>query len=61
MVVKELLPGALDGRKWIYSDSPVMAIDEEAAKKYEDTLPKLEKKHLPSQEEFYILSNSFVE
>ena len=26
MLVKELVPGALDGRKWVYRDSPVMAL-----------------------------------
>lgn len=61
MLVKELIPGALDGRKWFYYDSPVMHISEEEARKYDDGLEKLEKKHLPSQEEFYIMSRSFVE
>ena len=61
MLVKELVPGALDGRKWIYRDSPVMAISEEDARRYDDTLEKLEKRWLPSQEEFYILSHSSVE
>lgn len=61
MLVKELIPGALDGRKWFYYDSPVMHISEEEARKYDDGLERLEKKHLPSQEEFYIMSRSFVE
>ena len=61
MLVKELVPGALDGRKWVYRDSPVMAFSEEEAQRYDDTLEKLEKKWQPSQEEFYILSHSFVE
>ena len=61
MLAKELAPGALDGRKWIYRDSPVMAISEEDARRYDDTLEKLEKRWLPSQEEFYILSHSSVE
>ena len=61
MLVRELVPGALDGRRWVYRDSPVMAIDEEAARRYDDTLPPMEKKHLPSQEEFYIMSHSFME
>lgn len=60
MMVKELVSGALDGRKWEYSDSPVMAISEEDAQRYDDSLEKMEKKHLPSQEEFYILSQSFL-
>ena len=50
MMVKELTPHALDGRKWFYYDSPVMAVSEEEAQKYDDTLEKLEKKFLPSQE-----------
>lgn len=61
MMVKELLPGALAGHKWTYQDSPVMAVSEEEAKRYDDTLEKMEKKHQPSQEEFYIMSHSFLE
>lgn len=61
MLVKELKPGALDGRKWFYYDSPVMSISEAAAQAYDDSLEPLEKKQLPSQEEFYIMSHSFVE
>ncbi len=61
MMVKELKEGALDGRRWVYRDSPVMAIDEEEAQRYDDALEPMERKHLPSQEEFYIMSHSFVE
>ena len=61
MLVKELIPGALAGRRWTYHDSPVMAISEEEALRYDDTLPPMERCHRPSQEEFYILSHSFVE
>ena len=61
MMVKELIPDVLDGRKWFYHDSPVMAISEEVAQRYDDTLEKLEKKWQPSQEEFYIMSQSFLE
>ena len=61
MLVKELLPGALAGRRWTYRDSPVMAISEEEALRYDSTLPPMERCHRPSQEEFYILSRSFVE
>ena len=60
MMVKELKEGVLDGRKWIYYDSPVMKIDEKKAKEYDNTLEKMEKKHTPSQEEFYILSQSII-
>lgn len=61
MMVKELAPNRLDGRKWFYYDSPIMAISEEEARKYDDTLEKMEKKHQPSQEEFYILSHAFID
>lgn len=60
MLVKELIPNALAGHKWIYQGSPVMAISEEAAHDYDDTLEKMEKKYQPSQDEFYIMSHSFV-
>lgn len=61
MMVKELLPNTLAGHKWIYQDSPVMAVSEEAAYSYDDTLEKMEKKYQPSQEEFYIMSHAFIE
>lgn len=60
MMVKELKPGVLDKRKWIYFDSPVMELDEEEAQKYDDGLEKMERKYQPSQEEFYIYSHSFI-
>ena len=61
MMVKELVPNVLDGRKWFYFDSPVMAISEKDAEKYDNTLEKMEKKYQKSQEEFFIMSHSFVE
>ena len=61
MMVKELIPHVLDGHTWIYYDSPVMAISKEEAERYDTTLEPLEKKYLPSQDEFYIMSRSFVE
>ncbi|HIX59859.1 MAG TPA: N-acetyltransferase [Candidatus Blautia gallistercoris] len=61
MLVKELIPGCLDGRRWFYYDSPVMAVSEEAAEQYDSTLEKKEKAYRPSQEAFYIMSHSFVE
>ena len=61
MMVKELIPGVLDGRKWIYKDSPGMEFSEAEAFKYDETLEKMEKKYKPSQDEFYIMSHSFIE
>ena len=60
MMVKALREGALDGRKWFYRDSPVMQIDEAEAQRFDEGLEKMEKKHQPSQEEFYILSQSVL-
>ena len=60
MLVKELRPGALDGGPWVYRDSPVMQIDEKAARRYDDRLPPMERRGLPCQEEFYILSHSVL-
>lgn len=61
MLVKELVPGVLEGKKWVYHDSPVMQISEEEAQRYDDSLEPLEKKYQPSQDEFYIMSQSFIE
>lgn len=61
MLIRELKPGVLDGRKWHYKDSPVMAVPPEDANAYDDTLMPKERKHTPTQEEFYIMSHSFVE
>lgn len=61
MLVKELREGALDGRKWVYRDSPVMSASEEEALAYDSKLPPITRECRPSQEEFYIISHSFVE
>ncbi len=61
MLVKELKTGALDGRKRYYKGSPVMEVLPEHANAYDDTLPPKERKYTPTQEEFYIMSHSFVE
>ena len=60
MLVKELRTGVLDGRKWTYCGSPVMNIDEEKARLFDESLERLQEETRPSQEEFYILSNSFL-
>lgn len=61
MMVKELISHSLAGHTWTYQDSPVMAINEAEAKRYDDMLEPMEKKYLPSQDEFYIMSHSFIE
>ena len=61
MMVKELKPDALDGRKWVYYQSPVFEINEEEAGNFDADLEKWEKKYQPSQEEFFILSHSNIQ
>lgn len=61
MMVKELKPDALDGRKWTYYDSPVMQIDEQEAERFDEGFEKLEKKYQTSQEEFYIHFHSTLQ
>lgn len=61
MLVKELQPGVLDGRKWFYYDSPVMQVDEQEAQRFDESLEKMEKKFQPSQEEFYIHCHSVIQ
>jgi len=61
MMVKELKPDVLDGRKWAYYQSPVFEIDELEAGRFDEGLESLEKKYQPSQEEFYIHSHSIIQ
>lgn len=61
MLVKELKEGALDGRNWIYYESPAFAIDEAKAEAFDESFEKREKRYQPSQEEFYIHSHSVVQ
>lgn len=61
MMVKELKPGVLDGRKWVYYQSPVFEFDEQEAENFDKGLERLEKKYQPSQEEFYIHSHSIIQ
>lgn len=61
MMVKELVPDALGGRSWSYQGSPAMDICKEDARRYDDTLEKMEKKYRPCQEDFYIMSHAFIE
>ena len=61
MLVKELKPGALGGKKWAYYESPVMQIDLQEAEEFDKKLEPMEKAEQPSQEEFYILSHSVID
>ena len=60
MMVKELKVGVLDGKKWIYHESPVFDINEQEAEAFDQELEPMEKKYQLSREEFYIYSHSVI-
>ena len=61
MLVKELVPGALAGKKWVYRQSPAFEFDEQEALRFDASLPEQpEKRVLPCQETFYILSSAVL-
>ncbi len=61
LLVKELVPGALDGRKWYFYESPVGELmSEEGFAEFDSTFPVMEKAWRPSQEIFYIQCRSTI-
>lgn len=62
MLVKELIPNALGGKKWKFIESAAAECcgDTEAVAAFDATFPPKEKAWMPSQEEFYIYSHSSV-
>lgn len=58
MLVKELIPNTLDGRRWLYRESEAYQIDEAEAEKFDKAFEPKEKAWQPGQEEFYIYSHS---
>ena len=62
LLVKELKPGALDGRLWLYQGSSAenLCADEQEAARFDDEFPPKEKGWQPSQELFFIYSHSSV-
>ena len=62
MLVKELLPEALDGRKWFFHESTAgeVCADTAGVAAFDSTFPAKEKAWKPSQEEFYIYSHSQI-
>ena len=62
LLVCELTPGALEGKRWMYVESSAAncCADTEAVLEFDSPFPKKEKKWMPSQEEFYIYSHSSV-
>lgn len=60
-MVKELKPDVLDGRKWVYYQSPVFEVDEQEAGRFDESLERLERRYQPSQEAFFIHSHSIIQ
>ena len=62
LLVKELVPGALGGKKWrfIPNDADACCEDAAAVEAFDAQFPAKEKGWRPSQEEFYIYSHSSV-
>lgn len=60
LLVKELKPGALAGKNWIFEESSAYEIEEGAAEAFDAEFPPMEKAWQPSQELFAIYSRSMV-
>lgn len=60
MLALELAPGALAGHRWRYRESPAYEFDPAAAEAFDAALPPLEKKKLPCQQSFWILSQAML-
>jgi len=60
MLVKELVPGILSGKRWHYTMSSVMDIDVATAQEYDDHLPPMKRQWQPSQEAFKIISQAYL-
>ena len=62
LLVCELVPGALDGKKWMYIPSTAADCcdDTAAVEAFDATFPPKEKAWMPSQEEFYLYRHSSV-
>jgi len=62
LLVRELIPGCLDGRKWYYHESNAGEAlgDADAVAAFDKLFPAKEKHWMPSQEEFFIYSHSSI-
>nr|WP_302596997.1 N-acetyltransferase [uncultured Cellulosilyticum sp.] len=60
MLVKELKPFNMDGRKWTFYESPAFEINEKDADEFDQSFAPKEKAYKVSQEEFYIYSHSSI-
>lgn len=60
MLVKELVPGTLNGTKRVYRESPACEFEKADAEKFDEQFEPMKKEFCPSQEEFYIHSHSII-
>ncbi len=62
LLVRELIPGALEDKTWEFLDSDAGACceDADALAAFDALFPPREKSWMPSQEEFYIYSHSCI-
>ncbi len=60
MLVNELVPNALDGRKWFYRESKAGYFNRQEAENFDKKFPPREKGYKPTQEEFFIYSHSVI-
>lgn len=62
LLVKELTPGALEGKHWVFRESTAgeCCADTEAVAAFDAQFPPKEQAWTPSQEEFYIYSHSLI-
>ena len=58
MLVKELVPGALDSRHWYYRESAAYDVDPAGYDAFDQAFEQYVPKTEPRQEEFYIYSHS---
>lgn len=60
MLVKELVSGTFDGRRWFYHESPAYKYEGADAEEFDKQFEPMKKEFRASQEEFYIHSHSFI-
>lgn len=60
MLVKELVPGTLDGTRWFYQESPAYEFEDMDAEQFDKEFEPMKKEYRLSQEEFYIHSHSVI-
>lgn len=60
LLVKELIPGALDGKKWNFIESSVYHVDESKVEEFDRTFPPKKKEYCYTQEFFYTFVRSRV-